>query len=141
MKVVQKSQNGKMLKLSDASLDRDTWFFMSDKVKEYAEKNNVNVGSEVKVNTENKNGSKTITFLSLESGSPTTSTSQYHSQTTTSRPKYQSRDQETQESIIRQSTMASASRCVRACQGMVSTDDVADVTIAVYNKLLAEIKK
>jgi len=145
MKIVQKSQNGKMLKIADPSFDKDTWYFMSDQVKGYVDKSNIDIGTEVEIRTEDKNGSKNIVFLKVAGSANTTvtapttvSTKEYVSP---ERGKYQQRDPTTQESIVRQTAMKCAVECLKPLQGMISPDDVAEVAIAIYSKLLAKIQE
>lgn len=147
-----------MFKIQDASFDKDTWFFITDAVKAFAEKSGIDVGTEVEIETEVRNGSKTIVKVKAKGG--TTSSVETKSDTkeqsadvgvktaekTTynsnySSGKYGQRDPDTQESIIRQSVMKCAAEVVTACQGMVDPETVADTTIAIYRKLLAVVKE
>lgn len=73
MKIVKRSQNGKMLKIGE-DLENSTWYFMTPKVMEFVNKKNgeefvnFNVGDEVTIKDEDKNGSKTITFIEKGKG-------------------------------------------------------------------------
>lgn len=148
-KVLRQSSNGQMLRLSDEK-GTEKWFWLGEKVVSFAK--NIKPNDTIDIRAERKNNKDYITFLKTDGPIENNRGGGYQPKTSmkSSTPPqggsatgrtYQSRNEDTQRSIVRQSTMASASRIVASLGLDSDPEKVLSVFDEVYAHLLKKVNE
>lgn len=161
MKLLAKSPNGKMFKIENEVGSGYTWYTLDGKVAEFATK--IEIGSELDITLEEKNGEKIITFIKSKGAgkhmSETTDdfkcitcgaklkngtykTCYTCSMEARKKEEASPEGQTKQTSIEKQAVLkASANAVATAMQGQIpDPDTLASMIITVYNKLYPILK-
>jgi hypothetical protein len=138
-KIMARSSNGLMLKIGEDSSSA-VWYFMSDKVKEFSDKLELNTEVEIKFNEE-KSGDKRITFLTVNKGASKENVTHTSHQNTTSNIDYQKmKNPQESDQIKKLSVLSTSALAVAtAMQGQLTVDTLGDMTCTLFDKLYKKV--
>ena len=158
-KVLSRSNNNEMLKIEDTSNPKGyVWYSLTDKVKSFIVSQDIKGGDEVEFKSEVINGEETIVYINKAGGTTTTElkcevckaplkTDKYKTCYTCSM-ELKKKEETSPEGVTRQTSIekqammkASAEIIAGNAQPGTPPDLLADMTISIYEKLLARLIK